>query len=65
MLFSDLPFLYYFLPCVLALYFLAPMRWKNAVLLLASLFFYAWGEPKFVVFLLASIAQGYAFALLI
>ena len=65
MLFSDLPFLYYFLPCVLALYFLAPMRWKNAVLLLASLFFYAWGEPKFVVFLLASIAQGYVFALLI
>ncbi len=65
MLFSDLPFLYYFLPCVLALYFLAPTRWKNAVLLLASLFFYAWGEPKFAVFLLASIAQGYVFALLI
>ncbi len=65
MLFSDLTFLYYFLPCVLALYFLAPTRWKNAVLLLASLFFYAWGEPKFAVFLLASIAQGYVFALLI
>ena len=47
MLFSSIPFLFYFLPCVFVLYFLVPMRWKNTVLLLASLFFYAWGEPKF------------------
>ena len=52
MLFSSVPFLYYFLPCVFEVYCLVPMRWKNAVLLLASLFFYAWGEPKFVVFML-------------
>ena len=43
MLFSSIPFLFYFLPCVFVLYFLVPMRWKNTVLLLASLFFYAWG----------------------
>ena len=65
MLFSSIPFLYYFLPCVFAVYFLVPMRWKNAVLLLASLFFYAWGEPKFVVFMLVSIVQGYVFARLV
>ena len=65
MLFSSIPFLFYFLPCVFVLYFLVPMRWKNTVLLLASLFFYAWGEPKFVVFMLASIVQGYVLARLV
>ena len=65
MLFSSLPLLYAFLPCVLALYFLAPARWRNAVLLLASLFFYAWGEPKFIVFMLVSIVQGYVFGRLV
>ena len=65
MLFSSIPFLFYFLPCVFVLYFLVPMRWKNTGLLLASLFFYAWGEPKFVVFMLASIVQGYVLARLV
>lgn len=45
MLFSSLPFLFYFLPCALGLYFLVPGRLKNAALLLCSLVFYAWGEP--------------------
>ena len=49
MLFSSVPFLFYFLPAALLLYFLVPRRLKNAALLLASLFFYAWGEPKYVV----------------
>lgn len=65
MLFSSISFLYYFLPCVLLLYFAAPKRLKNSVLLLASLFFYGWGEPKYLVFMLVSIAQGYVFGLLI
>ena len=43
MLFSSIPFLYTFLPCVLIVYFLSPDRLKNTVLLLASLLFYAWG----------------------
>ncbi len=46
MLFSSIPFLYYFLPAVLICYFLVPRRFKNAVLLLFSLVFYGWGEPK-------------------
>ena len=65
MLFSSIPFLYYFLPCVLVLYFLAPKKLKNTVLLLSSLFFYAWGEPRFVVFMVLSIVQGYLFGLLV
>ena len=54
MLFSSVPFLFYFLPAALLLYFLVPRRLKNAALLLASLFFYAWGEPKYVVLMLVS-----------
>ena len=65
MVFSSVPFLYYFLPGCVLLYFLAPRRLKNAALLLCSLLFYAWGEPNYVLLLLLSIAQGYAAALLI
>ncbi len=65
MLFSSIPFLYYFLPAVFLLYFIAPKRLKNAVLLLSSLVFYAWGEPKYVFLMLASIISGYVFGLLI
>ena len=46
MVFSSIPFLYYFLPAVLAGYFLTPRKGKNAVLLLASLIFYGWGELR-------------------
>jgi len=59
MLFSSIPFLYYFLPAVLAVYFLVPKSWKNAVLLMASLVFYAWGEPKYVFLMIATIALFY------
>ena len=45
MVFSSIIFLFIFLPLVLAAYFLVPKSWKNAVLLICSLFFYAWGEP--------------------
>ena len=45
MLFSSIPFLYYFLPLVLLIYALVPFRGKNLVLLAASLFFYFYGEP--------------------
>lgn len=65
MLFSSIPFLYYFLPCVMLLYFLAPRKLKNSVLLLSSLFFYGWGEPKYLVLMLISITQGYVFGILI
>ncbi len=65
MLFSSIPFLFYFLPVVLLLYFAVPTKLKNTVLLLSSLFFYGWGEPKFLIFMLISITQGYVFGLLI
>ena len=65
MLFSSIPFLFYFLPAALLIYFAAPRQLKNAVLLLASLFFYAWGEPKYMLLMLVSIVQGYGFGLLI
>ena len=65
MLFSSIPFLYYFLPLTLLCCFLAPRRAKNAVLLLFSLVFYAWGEPKCVLFMVVSILQGYFFGRLV
>ena len=65
MLFSSIPFLYYFLPCVLILYFVVPKCLKNTVLLLSSLVFYAWGEPKYVLLMAVSITLGYVFGLLI
>ena len=65
MLFSGIPFLFYFLPCVLLIYVIVPQKGRNAVLLAASLFFYGWGEPKFLLFMVFSIVQGYVFARLI
>ena len=67
MLFSSIEFLFLFLPVVLLVYYTLPFRWglKNGWLLLASLFFYAWGEPSFVVVMLASIAFNYVMALVI
>ena len=59
MLFSSIPFLYYFLPAVLVVYFLVPPKFKNAVLLLFSLVFYGWGEPKLVFLMMFTIAVFY------
>ena len=59
MLFSSIPFLYYFLPAVLLVYFLVPARLRNAVLLISSLIFYGWGEPKYVILMIATIAAFY------
>ena len=65
MVFSSIPFLYYFLPIVLLCYAIAPAKCKNMVLLLASLVFYAWGEPKLVLLMAVSVVLGYVFGLLI
>lgn len=65
MVFSSLPFLYYFLPVLLLCYFIIPDRAKNYVLLLFSLIFYTVGEPTYIVLMLFSIAQAYVFALLV
>ena len=59
MVFSSVIFLFYFLPATLGGYFIVKKELRNAVLLLASLFFYAWGEPKFIVVLILSIFINY------
>ena len=59
MVFSSLMFLFRFLPIVLLLYFAAPKRARNAILFLASLVFYAWGEPVYVVLMLFSTAVDF------
>lgn len=64
MLFSGIPFLYYFLPCVLLLYAVTPKKLKNLTLLVTSLVFYAWGEPRLVVLMLVTVSVGYVFGLL-
>ncbi len=65
MVFSSLTFLLLFLPLTLALYFVRRgMRWRNAVLLICSLVFYAWGEPVFVLAMLFVVLVVYAGALL-
>ena len=59
MLFSSLVFLWFFLPAVLLAHTLLPPAGKNAALLLASLFFYAWGEPAYLLLMLASITLNW------
>ncbi|MBR5154870.1 MAG: MBOAT family protein [Clostridia bacterium] len=65
MLFSSIPFLYYFLPIVLMIYAITPRIFKNTVLLLSSLIFYAWGEPIYVFLMIATIGLVYIMGLLI
>lgn len=59
MVFSSLLFLFRFLPLVLLVYFAAPRRWRNLVLFLVSLIFYAWGEPRYIVLMLISTVVDY------
>ena len=65
MVFSSLIFLFFYLPTVLLLYYAAPRRWRNFVLLFVSLLFYGWGEPVTVFLMLFSILSAYAFGFLI
>lgn len=65
MVFSSIAFLYFFLPAVLALYFAVPRRFKNLVLFLLSLLFYAWGEPVYITIMLFSTVFDYVNGLLI
>ncbi len=65
MIFSSLTFLFAYLPVTLALYFLTPLRWRNWVLLLVSLFFYGWGEPVYVSIMVLSILIDYTHGMLV
>lgn len=65
MVFSSPIFLFLFLPTVLGLYFASPKRAHNSILLVASLLFYAWGEPRFIAVMLASVLGNYILAMLV
>lgn len=65
MVFSTPLFLFYFLPFVLLVYYVTPMRFRNVVLLAASLFFYYWGEQGYTVIMLVSIAIDYTHGLIV
>ena len=65
MIFSSLTFLFAYLPLTLAVYFLAPLRWRNLVLLLVSLFFYGWGEPVYISIMILSILIDYTHGMLV
>lgn len=65
MLFSSINFLYYFLPCVLILYFLVPTKYKNSILLISSLLFYFYGEPIYILVMFGAILSSYIHGILI
>lgn len=64
-IFSSIFFLFTFLPVSLALYFISPMKMKNLTLLAVSLFFYAWGEPVYVLLMISSILINFAYGIFI
>ncbi len=65
MVFSSLMFLFVYLPITLAVYYLAPLKLRNLALLIASLVFYGWGEPVYIVIMFASIAIDYTHGFLV
>ena len=65
MLFSSNVFLFAYLPAVLLVYYLCPRKWRNPVLLLFSLFFYGWGEPVYLLLMIAVIVINHSCGLLI
>ena len=65
MIFSSISFLFYFLPILLIIYYVLPKKCRNVVLLIASLLFYFYGEPKYILLMLFTIFQTYIFGILI
>ena len=65
MLFTSISFLYYFLPIVISIYFIVPKKMRNFVLLVSSMVFYFYGEPKYIFLMLAEILIAYIGAILI
>ena len=65
MVFSSLTFMFAYLVVTLAVYFAAPLRWRNLVLLIVSLFFYGWGEPVYILIMFLSTFIDYSHGLLV
>lgn len=64
MVFSSIFFIFYFLIIIIGIYFCVPREWRNFVLLIGSLIFYAWGEPVYVLLMIFSILFNYIFTLI-
>lgn len=65
MVFSTPYFLFLYLPMVLLLYYISPLKWRNLVLMVVNLIFYGWGEPVYIILMLISVAANYAFGLVV
>lgn len=65
MLFSSMVFIFVFLPIVAILYYISPRRFRNLILLVSSIIFYAWGEPVYVFIMLATILINYIGAIIV
>ena len=65
MLFSSITFIYFFLPLVLGVYYLLPKSMRNGWLLIASFFFYAWGEPYYLCIMVLTIVINYVAAIVV
>ncbi len=65
MVFSSIMFLYFFLPCVLLVYYISPKKFKNIILLISGIFFYAWGEPVYVLLMLLTTLVDYSAGIII
>ena len=65
MVFSSLLFLFLYLPVVLLIYYVTPLRWRNGVLLVFNLIFYGWGEPVYIVIMFLSTVIDYTHGILV
>ena len=65
MVFSSLLFLFTYLPVVLLIYYLSPLKWRNGVLLIFNLIFYGWGEPTYIILMVFTITADYVAGLLV
>ena len=65
MVFSSILFMFIYLPVVLAVYYISPVKWRNPVLFVANLVFYGWGEPVYILLMMLSITVNYVNGLLI
>ena len=65
MIFSSILVMFYYLPVVLAIYYIVPVKWRNPVLFVANLVFYGWGEPVYILLMMFSITVNFINGILI
>ena len=65
MVFSSIPFIFFFFPIFLIIYYIVPFKLKNIILLIFSLIFYAWGEPVYILLMIFSSLLDYTCGILL